>query len=376
LPEQGQVDAFVPPYEPRQVLDPRDPVSIGAMVGPEAFTEVRYLAFERMRQALDVIPVVAADFRESFGRDSGTGSCLEVFSTPFPQTTWQVAWLHSLFGNAPAVASGVAAARKAMGQNDIRVVGQGGDGGTVDIGMACLSGMFGRNDDVLYICYDNQGYMNTGVQRSGATPPAARTATTPAVGVAAAPGRGRLAAHAGPPGRRLRREHGHGRRADRADLAVLDGVPGVTFSGGTVDVGPDLMTGHPGIFAGGDMVPAERTVTVAIGHGKKAALRTSTFDEVTGGLDASTAVFEARRCTLHLPRPPSLAGEPPPNPRALQPPAKPRCGATKSTTTTARAAASASPSAPAERSPWCRSRPEADGSPDRSGRAVAGRPPT
>jgi hypothetical protein len=59
---------------------------------------------------------------------------------------------------------------------------KGGDGGTVDVGMACLSGMFERNDDVLYICYDNQAYMNTGVQRSGATPPAARTATTPAVG--------------------------------------------------------------------------------------------------------------------------------------------------------------------------------------------------
>jgi pyruvate ferredoxin oxidoreductase beta subunit len=108
--------------------------------------------------------------------------CLEVFSTPFPETSWQVAWLHSLFGNAPAVASGVAAALKAMGRTDIRVVGQGGDGGTVDIGLACLSGMFERNDDVLYICYDNQAYMNTGVQRSGATPPAARTATTPAVG--------------------------------------------------------------------------------------------------------------------------------------------------------------------------------------------------
>ena len=108
--------------------------------------------------------------------------CLEVFSTPFPQTSWQVAWLHSLFGNAPAVASGVAAALKAMGRTDIRVVGQGGDGGTVDIGFACLSGLFERNDDVLYICYDNQAYMNTGVQRSGATPPAARTATTQAVG--------------------------------------------------------------------------------------------------------------------------------------------------------------------------------------------------
>jgi thioredoxin reductase len=56
-----------------------------------------------------------------------------------------------------------------------------------------------------------------------------------------------------------------------ADLAVLDGVPDVTFSGGTVDVGQDLMTGHLGIFAGGDMVPSDRTVTVAVGHGKKAA---------------------------------------------------------------------------------------------------------
>ena len=108
--------------------------------------------------------------------------CLEVFSTPFPETSWQIAWLHSLFGNAPAVASGVAAALKAMGRTDIRVVGQGGDGGTVDIGFGCLSGMFERNDDVLYICYDNEAYMNTGVQRSGATPPTARTATTQAVG--------------------------------------------------------------------------------------------------------------------------------------------------------------------------------------------------
>jgi len=108
--------------------------------------------------------------------------CLEVFSTPYPETSWQIPWLHSLFGNAPAVATGIAAALRAKGREDVRVVGQGGDGGTVDIGFACLSGMFERNDDVLYICYDNEAYMNTGVQRSGATPPAARTATTPAVG--------------------------------------------------------------------------------------------------------------------------------------------------------------------------------------------------
>jgi pyruvate ferredoxin oxidoreductase beta subunit len=108
--------------------------------------------------------------------------CLEVFSTPYPETSWQVPWIHSLFGNAAAVASGVAAAQRARGRPDVRVIAQGGDGGTTDIGFGCLSGMFERNDDVLYICYDNEAYMNTGVQRSSATPPAARTATTPAVG--------------------------------------------------------------------------------------------------------------------------------------------------------------------------------------------------
>jgi pyruvate ferredoxin oxidoreductase alpha subunit len=71
IPEQAQVDAFLPRYQPRQVLDPGDPVSIGAMVGPEAFTEVRYLAHERMQQALGVIQATAADFATGFGRDSG-----------------------------------------------------------------------------------------------------------------------------------------------------------------------------------------------------------------------------------------------------------------------------------------------------------------
>ena len=112
--------------------------------------------------------------------------CLEVFSTPYPETSWQVPWIHSLFGNAAAVATGVSAALKIKRQKaemgDVRVVAQGGDGGTTDIGFGCLSGMFERNDDVLYICYDNGGYMNTGIQRSSATPPAARTATTMPVG--------------------------------------------------------------------------------------------------------------------------------------------------------------------------------------------------
>ena len=108
--------------------------------------------------------------------------CLEVFSTPYPETSWQLPWIHSLFGNAAAVGTGIAAAMKVKGRSKVRVIAQGGDGGTTDIGFGCLSGMFERNDDVLYICYDNEAYMNTGVQRSSATPPAARTATTMAVG--------------------------------------------------------------------------------------------------------------------------------------------------------------------------------------------------
>jgi pyruvate ferredoxin oxidoreductase alpha subunit len=71
VPDQEDVDAFLPPFSPRQVLDPDDPVSIGALVGPEAFTEVRYLAHRKHEQALDVIPDVAAEFTDAFGRDSG-----------------------------------------------------------------------------------------------------------------------------------------------------------------------------------------------------------------------------------------------------------------------------------------------------------------
>ena len=135
-------------------------------------------------EALGARAVVDAAYRAAGGKlmvVNATG-CLEVFSTPFPESAWQLPWVHSLFGNAPAVATGVAAAMKVKGRSDIRVLAQGGDGSTTDIGFGCLSGMFDRNDDVLYVCYDNQAYMNTGVQRSSATPPAARTATTPVAG--------------------------------------------------------------------------------------------------------------------------------------------------------------------------------------------------
>jgi len=135
-------------------------------------------------EALGARFVVDAALRATQGQliaVNATG-CLEVFSTPYPETSWQLPWIHSLFGNAASVATGVAAANRVKGREKLRVIAQGGDGGTTDIGFGCLSGMFERNDDVLFVCYDNEGYMNTGVQRSSATPPGARTATTPAIG--------------------------------------------------------------------------------------------------------------------------------------------------------------------------------------------------
>jgi pyruvate ferredoxin oxidoreductase beta subunit len=165
-----------------RLLDP-DQRSVQADTGRSNSLTCGHRACQGCGEALGARYALDAAMRAT-GNDmiaaNATG-CLEVFSTPYPESSWQAPWIHSLFGNAAAVASGVAAAMRAKGNTHTRVVGQGGDGGTVDIGFACMSGMFERNDDVLYICYDNEAYMNTGVQRSGATPPAARTATTPVV---------------------------------------------------------------------------------------------------------------------------------------------------------------------------------------------------
>ena len=106
--------------------------------------------------------------------------CLEVFSTAFPESAWGVPFIHSLFENAAAVASGVEAALKFAGKKEgINVIAQGGDGSTADIGLQALSGMLERGHDILYVCYDNEAYMNTGVQRSGLTPLATNTTTSP-----------------------------------------------------------------------------------------------------------------------------------------------------------------------------------------------------
>jgi len=110
---------------------------------------------------------------------SPTG-CLETFSSPYGFSPWRVPWIHHVFENAPAIATGVGAALRAQGRADTRVIAIGGDGGTFDIGFGALSGMLERGDDVLYICVDNGAYMNTGGQRSGATPVRAATTTNPA----------------------------------------------------------------------------------------------------------------------------------------------------------------------------------------------------
>ena len=105
--------------------------------------------------------------------------CLEVFTTAWPQSAWRVPWIHSLFENAAAVASGMEAAMKAKGKNT-KVLAFAGDGGTYDIGFQALSGMLERYHNILYICYDNEAYMNTGIQRSSSTPHSATTTTSPA----------------------------------------------------------------------------------------------------------------------------------------------------------------------------------------------------
>jgi pyruvate ferredoxin oxidoreductase beta subunit len=105
--------------------------------------------------------------------------CLEVFSSPYPDPSWRIPFLHSLFENAAAVASGVDAAYKALKKGPVNIIAQGGDGSTADIGFQSISGMLERGHNILYVCYDNEAYMNTGVQRSSFTPYGAKTSTTP-----------------------------------------------------------------------------------------------------------------------------------------------------------------------------------------------------
>ena len=135
------------------------------------------------------IPVVVRTVLSTITRPTvvvnATG-CLEVATTRYPTTAWNVPWLHVAFENAAAVASGVESAQRALRRRhtlpageEIAVVVFAGDGGTYDIGLQALSGALERGHRFLFVCYDNEAYMNTGIQRSGATPFAASTTTSP-----------------------------------------------------------------------------------------------------------------------------------------------------------------------------------------------------
>ncbi len=112
--------------------------------------------------------------------------CIEIIASQLPYTSWQVPWIHTLFENTAAVASGVEAGLKAMirkgriADKETKIVAIAGDGGTADIGLQALSGAMERGHDFLYLCFDNEAYMNTGIQRSSATPFGASTTTSPA----------------------------------------------------------------------------------------------------------------------------------------------------------------------------------------------------
>ena len=104
--------------------------------------------------------------------------CMEVVSSAYPLSAWKVPWVHGTFENAAAIASGIERAYKHKGKK-VNILAIGGDGATFDIGLQALSGMIERGHKVCYICYDNEAYMNTGKQRSSATPLLANTTTTP-----------------------------------------------------------------------------------------------------------------------------------------------------------------------------------------------------
>ncbi len=135
--------------------------------------------------------------------------CLEVSTTIYPYSSWNSPWIHTAFENAAATLSGVEAAYRSLKRQgkvdeDIQFIAFGGDGGTYDIGLQSLSGAMERNHKLVYVCYDNGAYMNTGIQRSSATPKGADTTTTPAGTISAG-----------------KREH----RKDLTKIAAAHGIP-------------------------------------------------------------------------------------------------------------------------------------------------------
>ena len=157
-------------------------------IGKQSITTEEYLA-PGHRACLGCGEALAVRLAcKVLGRDviivTATG-CIEIISSQLPYTSWKVPWIHTLFENTAAVASGIEAGIKALSRKGkyskrTKVVAMAGDGATADIGLQALSGALERGHELIYICYDNEAYMNTGVQRSSATPFGASTTTSPA----------------------------------------------------------------------------------------------------------------------------------------------------------------------------------------------------
>lgn len=151
---------------------------------PEEFINSGHRACQGCAEVLavrHVLKAVGADMVLAMA----TG-CMEIISSPYPFTSWNVPWIHVAFENAAAVASGVESGLKALRRKgripnkDVTVVAMAGDGGTSDIGFQALSGALERGHKMIYVCVDNEAYMNTGIQRSSSTPFGATTTTSPA----------------------------------------------------------------------------------------------------------------------------------------------------------------------------------------------------
>jgi len=157
-------------------------------IGKQSITTEEYLA-PGHRACLGCGEALAVRLAcKVLGRDviivTATG-CIEIISSQLPYTSWKVPWIHTLFENTAAVASGIEAGIKALSRKGkyskrTKVVAMAGDGATADIGLQALSGALERGHELIYICYDNEAYMNTGIQRSSATPFGASTTTSPA----------------------------------------------------------------------------------------------------------------------------------------------------------------------------------------------------
>ena len=132
-----------------------------------------------------IVRQILAAIDEPVVLSNATG-CLEVATTIYPYTAWRVPWIHSAFENAASTIAGAEAAYRSLvrqgkiEEQDVKFIAFGGDGGTYDIGLQALSGALERGHKMMYVCYDNEAYMNTGIQRSSATPRGAATTTSPA----------------------------------------------------------------------------------------------------------------------------------------------------------------------------------------------------